>query len=210
MDDDRASELLARAGSGDTAALSELFETHRPHLVRMVTLRLDPSLRSRLDSADIVQDAWLEVARRFPLRPAADPLPFRVWLRLVTAQTLSQTHRRHLAAHMRDALKEMPTPQTRDGITAIGAADAFVASATSPTQAVRREELRARVLAALDELDDIDREIVALRQLEGLSNKEAAAELAIEPAAASKRFMSALVRLRPMLQSLATSTPRDA
>jgi RNA polymerase sigma-70 factor (ECF subfamily) len=111
---------------------------------------------------------------------------------------------------MRDALKEMPTPQTRDGITAIGAADAFVASATSPTQAVRREELRARVLAALDELDDIDREIVALRQLEGLSNKEAAAELAIEPAAASKRFMSALVRLRPMLQSLATSTPRDA
>ncbi len=104
---------------------------------------------------------------------------------------------------MRDALREAPSPESRPSVSAANAADAFVASATTPTQAVQREEVRARVLAALEELDEVDREIVALRHFEGLSNEEAAAELAIEPAAASKRFVRALVRLRPALQSLA-------
>ena len=40
-------------------------------------------------------------------------------------------------------------------------------------------------------------------------NEETAAELAIEPAAASKRFTRALVRLRPALQSLALGSSLD-
>jgi RNA polymerase sigma-70 factor (ECF subfamily) len=54
----------------------------------------------------------------------------------------------------------------------------------------------------LEELDDLDREIVALRHFEDLTNDEAAAELAITPAAASKRFVRALVKLKPALESL--------
>jgi len=87
-------------------------------------------------------------------------------------------------------------------MSAANAADRFVASATSPSQGAHREELRARVLAALEELDELDREIVALRHFEGLSNEEAAAELSIEPAAASKRFVRALLRLKPALEGL--------
>jgi RNA polymerase sigma-70 factor (ECF subfamily) len=199
---------LARARLGDQSALSDLFETFRPRLVRMVTLRLDASLRRRLDPADVVQEAWLEVARRFPVWREKKEPPFHVWLRLVTGQTLAQAHRRHLAAHMRDALREVPSPESRPSVSAASAADAFVASATTPTQAVQREEVRARVLAALEDLDEVDREIVALRHFEGLSNEEAAAELAIEPAAASKRFTRALVRLRPALQTLAPGTAK--
>ncbi|SRR5260221_14616571 len=198
-----SADLASRARLGDERALSELFEIHRPRLVPMAELRLDPSLRRRLDAADVVQESWLEIARRFSQWWAQDALPFHVWVRLVTSQTLAHAHRRHLAAHMRDALREAPSPESRPSVSAANAADAFVASATTPTQAVQREEVRPRVLAALEELDDVDREIVALRHFEGLSNEEAAAELAIEPAAASKRFVRALVRLRPALQSLA-------
>ena len=104
---------------------------------------------------------------------------------------------------MRDALHEVPAPESRPSVSAASVADLFVESATSPTQAAQREELRARVLEALEELDEVDREIVALRHFEGLSNEDAAAELGIEPPAASKRFVRALVRLRPALQSLA-------
>jgi RNA polymerase sigma-70 factor (ECF subfamily) len=155
------------------------------------------------DPADIVQESWLEVARRFPQWCAQDALPVHVWLRLVTSHTLAHAHRRNLAAHMRDALREVASPAPRPSVSAASVAEAFVANATTPTQAVQREEVRARVLAALEELDELDREIVALRHFEGLSNEEAAAELAIEPAAASKRFARALLRLRPALQSLA-------
>jgi RNA polymerase sigma-70 factor (ECF subfamily) len=196
-------ELLARARSGDAAALSELFQAHEPRLVRMVELRMDSALRRRLDPADVVQDALLEAANRFDEWRQQDALPFHVWLRLVTGQSLLQAQRRHLGAHMRDALREVELRSRGPTVSASNAADAFAASVTSPSQAAHREEVRLRVLAALEQLDELDREILALRHFEGLSNEEAAAELAIEPAAASKRFVRALLRLKPALQSLA-------
>jgi RNA polymerase sigma-70 factor (ECF subfamily) len=203
MDDPRLDDLATRVLRGDASALGPLFETYRPRLVRMVKLRLDPSLCRRIDPADVVQEAWLEVSRRFPRWVEEAAIPFHVWLRLVTGQALAQVHRRHLGAHMRDALRESPSPESRLTVSASNAADAFVTSATTPTQAVHREEVRARVLAALEDLEDVDREIVALRHFEGLTNEEAAAELAIEPAAASKRFTRALLRLKPALEGLA-------
>src|SRR6185503_2065469 len=131
-------DLESRARHGDESALAPLFETFRPRLVRMVTLRLDPSLKRRVDPADVLQEAWLEVARRFPRWVEEAKIPFHVWLRLVAGQTLAQVHRRHLAAHMRDALREAPSPESRVSVSTATAADAFVASATSPTQAVAR------------------------------------------------------------------------
>ncbi len=110
---------------------------------------------------------------------------------------------------MRDARHEVSPQPGRSGISAGNAADAFAASITSPSQAAQREELRAGVLAALGELDELDREVVALRHFEGLSNEEVAAELSITPEAASKRFLRALLRLRPALEAFSGIRPED-
>ncbi len=59
---------------------------------------------------------------------------------------------------------------------------------------------RRRRPAALDRLDPIDREVLALRHFEELSNHEAAAALGIQPAAASKRYVRALERLKDALE----------
>lgn len=195
------SELAARARGGDRDALLAYFAIEEPRIVRMIELRLDPSLRRRIDPADVVQEAWIDAEARFENWRGQPTLPFHVWLRLVAAETLARVHRRHLGAHMRDALREVRV-DSRPSISAVAFADAFVASETSPTQAARREEVRTRVLDALAELDEMDREIVALRHFEGLTNEEAAAVLAIEPAAASKRFVRALVRMRQALRAL--------
>jgi len=204
MEPSSPSSLELRARQGDRDALAEAFAAAEPKLVRMIDMRLDATLRRRLDPTDVVQEAWLEVGRRFPEWIANANVPLHVWVRLVTSQALATAQRRHLSAHMRDAMREVPTFDSRVSISSANAADLFVASATSPTQAVQRQEIRSMVLAALDELDEIDREIVALRHFEGLSNEETAAELAIAPAAASKRFVRALIRLKPVLQKLAT------
>ncbi|MBL8863054.1 MAG: sigma-70 family RNA polymerase sigma factor [Planctomycetes bacterium] len=203
MDSVLEARLIERASGGDAAARDELFRAHLPRLTRMVELRLDPSLRRRLDPADVVQDAWLEASRRFAEWRAQTALPFHVWLRLLTGQALLTVHRRHLGAHKRDALRERHLASGGPGVSATNVAEWFAASATSPSQAVLRSEVRARVLTALEELEELDREILSLRHFEGLTNEEAAAELAIEPAAASKRFVRALVRLRPALSALA-------
>jgi RNA polymerase sigma-70 factor (ECF subfamily) len=168
----------------------------------MVELRLDKRLQRRMDAADVVQDAWVEVVRRFDEWCRQDRLPLHVWLRLITGQSLALAQRRHLAAGKRDARRDVPQRAHRANVSSATVADAFIDSSTSPSQAVAREEVRERVRAAIDDLEEIDREIVLMRQFEGLTNEETAVELEIEPSAASMRFLRALVRLRPALQGL--------
>ena len=73
---------------------------------------------------------------------------------------------------------------------------------TSPTQAAVRAERLLRLQEALNALDPIDREILSLRHFEELNRSEAAAALGIEEAAAAKRYVRALKRLKDTLSDL--------
>src|SRR6516164_2083884 len=77
---------------------------HRDRLRRMVELRLDRRLRTRVDASDVLQEAFLEASRRrdeYLAQPS--PMPFYLWLRFLTVQTLQMLHRRHLGVQGRDA-----------------------------------------------------------------------------------------------------------
>ena len=87
-DDD---DLLLRLEGGDEQALTELFTRHRERLRRMIRLRLDRRLQGRIDSSDVLQDAYLEVARRAREYVAQPAMPPFLWLRLLTGQTLPGT-----------------------------------------------------------------------------------------------------------------------
>src|SRR3954451_23533171 len=97
-------DLLARALGGDEAAFASLFDAQRDRLRRLVRLRLDRRLSGRVDSDDVLQDAYLEARKRLP-DYARDPraMPFHLWLRLVAGQKLTDLHRFHLGAQARDA-----------------------------------------------------------------------------------------------------------
>jgi RNA polymerase sigma-70 factor (ECF subfamily) len=194
-------ELVARARAGDSAALSDLLALHESALLRMVELRFEPGLRSRLEPADVVQESLAQAARRFPEWKAQTSYPFHVWLRLLTSQALAEARRRHIRTQMRDAEREAAFAPAAS-VSSANAVDFLLASQTSPSEAARRAETRARVLEALEQLEPLDREILALRHFEGLSNEDAALELGIEQAAASKRYVRALQRLRPALAAL--------
>ena len=66
---------------------------------------------------------------------------------------------------------------------------------STPSHEAIRLEQAIRLQEALDSLDPIDREILALRHFEQLSNGEAAAVLGLDKSAASKRYARALMRL---------------
>ena len=193
--------LLARARQNDRSALSAVLQAYEPQLLRMIQLRLDPTLRRRVEPDDILQEAFLEAVRRFDEWNADPRCPFLVWLRLTCAKSLATAQRTHFGAQKRDVGREQVIVD-RPSISAANAAEYFVASQTSPSQAATREEMHALLLRALEDLDEIDREILILRNFEELSNEDAAAELGIEPGTASKRFARALVRLRPALRAL--------
>lgn len=193
-------DLLGQAKTGDQQALAALFARYRDRLRRMVRLRLDHRMAGRIDTSDVLQDAYLDVARRFPEYAAAPTVPFYLWLRALTGQRLVSLHRHHLGAQMRDAGQEVSLYHgALPAASSASLAQQLLAGLTSPTQAAIREEMRLRLQEALNGMDAIDREVVVLRHFEELTNVEAAAVLGIEPPAASKRYIRAIRRLKAIL-----------
>ena len=99
-------ELLAARGPATPEALGGCRPLPRS-ASRMIRLRLDRRLQGRIDPSDVLQDAYLDYARRFAEWAARPTLPFFLWLRLLTGQKLVNLHRRHLGARMRDAGQEV-------------------------------------------------------------------------------------------------------
>jgi RNA polymerase sigma-70 factor, ECF subfamily len=198
---DDTDRLLGLARNGDAAAVARLFDRYRDRLKRMVRLRMDRRLQGRLDPSDVLQDAYLDLTRRVA-EYAADPaIPFFLWLRLLTGQRLLMLHRRHLGAKMRAAGQELSLNHAVPFASSVSLAEQLVGGLTSPTEAVVRAEMQARLQEALDELEPLDREVLVLRHFEELSNNETAAVLGIQKTAASNRYVRALKRLKDVLSA---------
>ncbi len=196
--------LLRRALAGDEPALAALFDGYRDRLRKMIRLRLDRRLSGRVDLSDVLQDAYLDVRRRIA-EYARDPaaMLFHLWLRLVAGQRLTDVHRHHLGAQMRDPRREVSIhggamPETTT--TAIAAV--LLGDLTGASEAAVRLELKARLQEALDAMDPLDREVLALRHFEQLSPGETARVLGIKESAAGKRYVRALRRLKGILEGL--------
>jgi RNA polymerase sigma-70 factor (ECF subfamily) len=199
-DSDADEALLRRVRAGEQHALGEFFAAHRERLRRMVQLRLDRRLQGRIDPSDVIQEAFVDAARRLP-EYTFDPgmAPF-LWLRFLTAQRLVTLHRIHLGVKARDAGREVslhsgPLPAA----DARSLAAQLLGRLTSPSRAAIRAEVQIKIQDALNAMDPIDREILALRHFEELNNSETAAVLGLHKAAASNRYVRALRRLKEVL-----------
>ena len=200
---DGPGDLLDRVRSGDSAALATLFDSHRERLRRMVQFRMDARLRGRVDPDDIVQEAYLDAAQRAENLRGEDEHSGFVWLRLIVNQTLINVHRRHLGAKMRDVGREAHRSTVNESNSTAGSIVAnLLGHMTSPTQAARRAEFQAQLEAGLSAMDPLDREVLALRHFEELSNAEVALELDMQPKAASMRYVRALKRLKEILDAV--------
>ncbi len=194
--------IAARLRAGDPEAAGELFVACRDRLKRMVRLRLDRRLQGRLDASDVLQEAFLDVQKKAANLADKPDLPAYLWLRLVTAERLLVLHRHHLGAQMRDAAQEVSLRGGMPNASTHSLANLLLGRLTSPSQAAVRAERQLRLQAALDGMDPIDREILALRHFEDLSNSEAAAVLGLSKPAACNRYVRALKRLKEILASL--------
>jgi RNA polymerase sigma-70 factor (ECF subfamily) len=196
-------DQLRRLAAGDPQALADLFARYRGRLRRMVQLRLDRRVQGRVDASDVLQEAYLDVARRAAEYAANPTMPFFLWLRWLTGQRLLMVHRQHLGARMRDVGQEVSLyrgalPQA----SSVSLAAQLLGRLTSPSLAAVRAEMQLRLQEALNGMDPLDREVLTLRHFEELSNGEVAAVLGLQKAAASNRYVRALKRLKDVLSTL--------
>ena len=195
--------VLERAAIGDADAWGALLTEHEDRLRRMVSFRLDTRLQGRVDASDIVQEAFLEAAAHREDYFRCAPLPLFLWLRGIVCNKLLEIHRHHLGTRMRDAARDLALNSHKaPDATPGGLHDQLSGHATGPGTAAARSEVRVLLRGVLDNMAAIDREVLALRHFEQLTNGEAAAVLGIAERAAAKRYLRALKRLKDILAAL--------
>jgi RNA polymerase sigma-70 factor (ECF subfamily) len=194
--------LLQRAAQGDQQAWGALLTRSRDRLRRMVALRLDRRLQGRVDPSDIIQEAYIDASARLADYARQPEMPFFLWLRFLTGQRLLRVHRQHLGAEIRDVGREVSLYRgALPEATSAALAAQLLGRDTRPSEAAIRAERKIRLQEALNSMDPIDREVLALRHFEQLSNVEAARVLDLQESAAAKRYVRALKRLRQILDA---------
>ena len=199
-DDSETLRLVDEAAAGNQQAWAALIERHRDRLKRMVAVRMDHRLQGRIDPSDVIQDACLVASKQISNYAANPSMPFYLWLRWITGQRLIDQHRRHLGAKARGVNREVSLyhgtfPET----TSEDLAAHLLGRISTPSQEAIRIEQGLALQSAFETLEALDREILALRHFEQLTNGEAAAVLGIDKSAASKRYARALRRLKDLL-----------
>lgn len=197
-DSEKTQQLLREAKDGDANAVSELLERHRESLRRMVQARLDRAIAQRVDASDVVQDVLLEAHSRLASFIESGSMPFHVWLRHLAKDRMIDVHRRHHADRRNVDRERHPAPSA-DVSSAFDLFAQISAQELTPAAAAIRQEMEARFLSALEQLDETDREILLMRHCEQLSNSEVAELLGLSQPAAGMRYLRALRRLRTVL-----------
>jgi RNA polymerase sigma-70 factor (ECF subfamily) len=195
--------LLRRAADGDGESLGALLTRHEGRLRRMVAFRLDPRLQGRIAPEDVLQEVYLAASEHLRDYFGQPAMPFFFWLRGIAAHKLLELHRCHLGARMRDVRREVSLHHgALPAATSAALAAQLLGHQTRPSEAAVRAEAKIRLQEALNRMDPIDREVLALRHFEQLTNAEVARVLQIREAAAGKRYLRALGRLREILATM--------
>ncbi len=193
-------ELLLDAGRGDPAAVNALLERHRQTLRRLVQVRLDRAIARRVDASDIVQDVLIEANARLKDYLADPRMPFHLWLRHLAKDRVIEMHRRHRGAQRRSLDREQAIGSPAFGDrSSLDLGKMLVDQELTPAAENIRRELEQRFLAAVEQLEEDDRDIILMRHFEQLGNSEAAEALGLSPAAAGMRHLRALRKLRTIL-----------
>ena len=202
-DDGDGADLLRQAAAGDQGSWQALLARHEDRLRRLVAFRMDRRLQGRLDTSDVIQEVYLEVAAHLADYLREPGMPFYLWLRGIAGNKLLELHRHHLGTEMRDAGREVSL--YRGAIPEASSADLaarLLGRLTRPSEAAVRAETKLRLQEALNSMEPLDREVLALRHFEQLSTAETARVLGIKEAAAGKRYLRALRRLKETLADL--------
>jgi RNA polymerase sigma-70 factor (ECF subfamily) len=195
--------LLREEPRGDPKRFGALLEQYRPRLRRMVALRIDPRLHGRIDPSDVIQETYLEASTRLAEYLHKPTMPFFLWLRFLAGQKLITLHRHHLGRQMRAAGREVALYRGRlPEASSAALAAHLLGHETRPSEAAIRAELKIRLQEALNTMDPLDREILALRHFEQLSLAEAAQVLGLTESGACRRHLRALKRLKEILSGL--------
>jgi RNA polymerase sigma-70 factor (ECF subfamily) len=190
--------LLDRARDGQNECLGELLERYRNYLYVVARTQIDLHLSVRASPSDVVQETFLRAARKFPAFRGDSEGALLSWLRRILARSIVNAYAHHVRSRKRDVRRDRPlklTPAAFDE-SSRWIDSALAAAGTSPSAAAIGQEYSAQLADRLAQLPKQYREVIILRNLEGLPFEEVAQRMGKTSAAVRQLWMRAIRRFK--------------
>ena len=191
-------QLLARARNGQSDCLGPLLEIYRNYLYLLARTQIDLHVQGRVNPSDVVQETFLQACRKFGQFRGSSEREWLGWLRRILLNNLARVVEKQMRAKKRDVRREVSLDERVATLERSSAAveAALASECSSPSHQARRRERVALVADQLARLPADYRDVIVLRNLEGLSFKEVAKRMERSPSAVRALWLRALEQLR--------------
>lgn len=189
--------LVKKAKSGDEAAFNLLLGRYMQRVLRTVRMRLGPMLRGRLESMDIVQEVMIRAIKGFEQFEARDEAAFLHWInKLVQNEIINKAEYHHAIKRTpeREVVQKEKSTNERSFLSNIPADSIY-----RPSVPLQLKEEYLKLEAALDGLSENHREVIIMRQYEGMSFKDIGAKIGCSERAAGMQYARAMDKLTDLM-----------
>jgi RNA polymerase sigma-70 factor (ECF subfamily) len=189
-------DLLARAREGNDQGIGELLQHYRGYMLLLAAARFPRRLQPRFSPSDLVQETMLKAHRHFSRFQGESEGELLAWLRQVLVSKLATFVEQHVAVAKRDIRREVSLAQVDELGEPIRLEPVLAMSGESPSARVQQSEEAALLAERLAELPARYREVLVLRNMQGLSFDEVAARMNRSPGTTRMLWLRAIERLR--------------
>ena len=194
--------LLAKARRGEEQHLGRLLQLYRNYLTILATAQLDARLRRRVSPSDLVQETMLGAYRDFRKFRGETEGELVAWLRQILIHCLHHAYEMHFQAGRRDVRREISLDEVdRSSNRLVGIAQALAAQGESPSAPVRDRERAVAIADKLAKLRPNYRDVIVLRNLQGLSFEEVALRMDRKPGAVRMLWLRAIEKFRQLYEA---------
>lgn len=198
LDQDTVLSLIAAARRGDSSQLGQLLQFYFNYLTVLASTQLDQRLRRRLNPSDLVQETLLAAHRDFASFRGNTPQELVGWLRQILINVLHGAIARHVKAGKRDIRREVSMDEIGQGVdrSAANLAALLPAPVANPSGKMQAQERAAELADHLAMLRPDYREVIVLRNLQGLSFDEIAQQMERSAGAVRMLWLRAIDRFK--------------
>jgi RNA polymerase sigma-70 factor (ECF subfamily) len=191
--------------TGERESLGLVLEICRHYLLEIANAELGEDLQAKAGGSDLVQQTFLEAQRDFGQFRGLNERELRAWLRQILLNNVASFQRRFRHTEKRQVAKELPLGEAgvhnhvKNGV---------IAPIETPSEAVMARERREAVERALACLPEHYRQVLQIRQQEGLTFKAIGEVMGRSEEAAQKLWVRALEQLERELRRMGIESER--
>jgi RNA polymerase sigma-70 factor, ECF subfamily len=188
-------QLIARLQAGDDTAVQDLADRYRSRIYQLALRHM----KNREDAEEVVQDVLMKVYRK--VGAFRGDAALSSWIYRITFNTAMSRLRTSRLARAADQERERALAADRIAHPEVRSPRQPADWSRMPDESLLRLQLREAVTAAIEDLPEIYREPVVLRDIQGLSTEEASSRLRVKDQTLKSRLHRGRLMLRERLRA---------